>query len=101
MTDTPQTPDSNPENAIVAFDERTRRVMELRKQVREGTYRPDPEAIAAALMREWGLVGELLDEVAGPMPAVETANDRREAAANRFLVGKSAVESDEEDALAV
>ena len=101
MTDTPQTPDSNPENAIVAFDERTRRVMELRKQVREGTYRPDPDAIAAALLREWGMVGELLEEVGSPMPAVETADDRREAASNRFLVGRSAVEGDEKDARAV
>lgn len=101
MADTNQTRTRNPQSELVAFDERTRRVMELRKQVREGTYRPDPQAIAEALMREWGLVGELLEEVAAPMPAVATAEDRRAAAVTRFVVGKTVVETAQQDAKAV
>lgn len=101
MADTTQTRTSNPDSALVAFDERTRRVMELRKQVREGTYRPGAAAIAAALMREWGLVGELLEEVPTPMPAVATTEDRRAAAVTRFVVGKSQNEREANAAKAV
>ncbi len=89
MADTSRTPDSNPEEALVAFDDRTRRVLELQKQVREGTYRPEPQAIAEALMREWDLLGELTEEVAAPIPTVETAEARREAAEARFVVERS------------
>jgi len=101
MADTTQTRTSNPERAVVAFDERTRRVMELRKQVREGTYRLDPAAVATALMREWGLVGELLEEVPAPMPAIGTAEQRRAAATTRFVVGKTAAETQNATAKAV
>ncbi len=89
MADTAQTLSSNIQEAVVAFDERTRRVVELRKQVREGTYRPDPAVVAAALLREWGIVGELLEEVAEPMPSVSTADERRAAAVSRFVVGRT------------
>lgn len=90
MADTTQTRTSNRERDIVAFDERTRRVMELRKQVREGTYRPEPSEIATAMLREWGFMSDLLEEVAEPMPAVATADERRAAAASRFVVGRTA-----------
>ena len=90
MADTTQTRTSNSERPLVAFDERTRRVMELRRQVREGTYHPDPAAVATALMREWGFMDDLLEEVAEPMPAIETADERRAAAIDRFVIGKTA-----------
>lgn len=72
----------------VAFDERTRRVLELRKQVREGTYRPDAEAIARAIVDHWMAMDSPLEEEAG-LPAVETAAERREAA-GRFIVESGA-----------
>ncbi len=37
--------------AILPFDARTRRVLELRELVRRGAYRPDPREVAAALLR--------------------------------------------------
>ncbi len=89
MADTSCTPDSNPEEALVAFDARTRRVLELRNQVREGTYRPDPQAIAEAMLREWDLVGGLIEAADAPLPAVETAEARRATANDRFVVEAS------------
>ena len=101
MADTTQTRNSNAGSALVAFDERTRRVLELRQQVREGAYRPDSAAVAESLMREWGLLGDLLEEVATPMPAVSTAGERRAAAVERFVVGKSAPAVESAEARAV
>jgi phosphoketolase len=101
MADTTRTPDSNPEEALIAFDDRTRLVLELRKQVREGTYRPDPQAIAEALMREWDLVGELLEEVDAPLPTVETAEARHATALDRFVVEPSQPDEEGQSAKAV
>lgn len=68
----------------IAFDERTRRVLELRKQIREGTYRPAARTIARAILQEWFQLGLELEREAG-RPVVETATERRQAAA-RFIV---------------
>ena len=63
----------------LAFDDRARRVLELRKQIREGTYRPDHREIAHAILDEWITAGDvvLCDRT---LPTVETAADLREAA---------------------
>jgi hypothetical protein len=53
MADTERKPQPTTTNDPMPFDERTRRVLELRRQIREGTYRPDPRAIAEALLEEW------------------------------------------------
>jgi len=36
--------------SVIPFDDRTRRVLELRDLVRTGAYRPDPREIARALL---------------------------------------------------
>lgn len=47
------TPNSNqPATEPVAFDARTQRVLELRRQIIEGTYEIDHHAIAAAILGE-------------------------------------------------
>jgi len=88
MADTAQKPQDNQGNEPLPFDERTRRVLELRRQIREGTYRPDPETIALAIMREWGLSGDLLDAVA-PGPA-GSPDGGFKAVAGRFVVSPTA-----------
>jgi hypothetical protein len=86
MTDTARTPASNHAEPI-ALDARTRRVLELKRQIREGTYRPDSKAIARAILSHWFAVGlELENEQSRPV--VDTPQERREAAA-RFLVAKT------------
>lgn len=71
----------------LAFDERSRRVMELRKQVREGTYRPDPGEVALAILAEWIASGEVVLRASGD-PSVETSSERRKVA-RRFLVQRT------------
>ncbi|MCC6268622.1 MAG: flagellar biosynthesis anti-sigma factor FlgM [Dehalococcoidia bacterium] len=95
MADTTHTPDGNPANDPVPFDDRTRRVMELRKQVREGTYQRDPAEVARAILREWIANGDALGTNVA-VPVVETA-PQRHAAAGRFLVasGEANAEPDE------
>lgn len=89
MADTPGSPNRNSTEPL-PFDERTRRVLELRRLVREGLYRPDPQDVATAMLREWLDMSELrLDEL---QPAVETPKDRSVAAAI-FLVERSAEEA--------
>jgi hypothetical protein len=39
---------------IVPFDDRARRVIELREQVRAGAYRPDPREVARAILAHTG-----------------------------------------------
>jgi len=53
MADTQSKPEVARETEPTPFDDRTHRVMELRRQIREGTYRPDSGEIARALLREW------------------------------------------------
>jgi hypothetical protein len=90
MPDTTRTPDSN---EPIAFDERTRRVLELRRRVRAGTYRPDPELVARAILSEWFALGLELEREAAP-PTLETAA-KRQNLAGRFLVEKSPAVSDD------
>ena len=97
MTDTARTPESHPTTEPVAFDERTRRVLELRKQVREGTYRPDPEEVAGAMLREWAAnVRDSVPEAS--TTAAATSADRR-ALSERFVVPKSAPVWEENSAI--
>jgi hypothetical protein len=42
-----------PDHLVVGFDERMRRVLELRELVRQGRYKLDPAAVAAAMLEEW------------------------------------------------
>lgn len=86
MTDTARPPVQHPAEPI-AFDARTRHVMELKRQIREGTYRPDARAIARAILSHWFAIGLEIEEEAG-RPPVETAQERREAGA-RFIVTRS------------
>ncbi len=87
MADTTRTPESTPSNEPIAFDERTRRVMELRKQVQAGTYRPDAHEIAKAILEEWSVNGDALRPEPPAIP-VETPSERQAAAA-RFVVEKT------------
>ena len=92
MPDTTRTPDSHT-NEPIAFDERARRVLELRRQVRAGKYRPDPELIARAILSEWFARGLELEREAAP-PTLETASERQKLA-GRFVVEKSPAVSDD------
>lgn len=51
---------------VVPFDDRTRRVLELRELIRSGAYQPDPQAIARALLEHWRDTPEIDD--APPTP---------------------------------
>jgi len=93
MADNMRTPDENPSEPL-AFDERTRRVLDLRKQIRAGTYSPDAKAVAEAMLSDWMAIGERM-EAADILPHVESPSDRR-AAGERFVVAKSEVEDGDE-----
>ena len=84
MADTIPKPEVTRATEPTPFDDRTRRVMELRRQIREGKYRPDPEAIARALLREWALADEGIGAPSAPAPAPLGGDFR--AAAERFVV---------------
>lgn len=83
MKDTPRTPKTSNAEPM-AINERTRRVLELRRQVRAGTYQTDPQAIAAAMMAHW-LVA------AGAEPSSADVDNPLEFA-SRFLVEPTAIE---------
>lgn len=93
MADTALSPDRHSEMSVVAFDERTRRVMELRRQIKEGTYQADARSVALAMMQQWERDGDLSEQAA---PAVSTPAERRATARDRFVVAPRIVESDEE-----
>ena len=97
MAQNNETPASLPANEPVAFDDRIRRVMELKKQIREGTYRIDDEAIAKAILGEWISVGDIVihDDVT---PVVETAAERKAVGA-RFVVAKDSPETESTSAV--
>ena len=82
MANTNQSPISN-NREPVAFDDRTRRVMELRRQIREGTYRPAAEEVAAALLRDWSALSDVTHEFA--LPPID-ANPDTSSFAGRFVV---------------
>ncbi len=44
---------SSPRTDPIALDARTRRVLELRRAIIQGTYKIDAEAVATALLRDW------------------------------------------------
>ncbi|MGE0600716.1 MAG: flagellar biosynthesis anti-sigma factor FlgM [Dehalococcoidia bacterium] len=79
-------------NEPVAFDDRTRRVMELKKAVREGTYILDAEAVAKAMLSEWIANGEVTP-AGQELPSVESAEDRKAVGA-RFVVASDPREED-------
>lgn len=86
MTDTARTP-SQQSGEPIAFDARTRRVMELKRQIHDGTYRTDARAIARAILSHWFALGLELEREA-TQPSVESAHERRQAG-SRFLVPRS------------
>lgn len=55
----------------IALTERTRRVIELRRAILEGTYNVDPVEVAAALLKAWRVDGVLAPEA---RPARDAAN---------------------------
>ena len=81
MKDTPRTPKTSNAEPM-AINERTQRVLELRRQIRAGTYRTDPQAIAAAMMAHWLVAAD----------AVPAAADNPLEFAGRFLVEPTAIE---------
>lgn len=83
MADTRPKPKVTRDAEPVPFDGRTRRVMDLRRQIHEGTYQPDPRAIAEAILREWTMDGDLLDEAT--LQSQPSAGDLSPAA-ERFVV---------------
>ncbi len=87
MNDTLRTLESNRTTDPVAFDERMARVLELRRQVLEGSYQLDAAEVAKAILGEWIASGELAPREV-PLPAIESAEDRR-VVAQRFVVAKS------------
>ena len=93
MAGTSQSPNSN-SNEPVAFDERTRRVLELRRQVRAGLYQPDPEDVARAILHEWTAVGE--DLARNPPPPTGATV---KAVAAHFIVKRTPREAGDPGAL--
>ena len=69
--------------SVIPFDERTRRVLELRELVRRGAYRPEPREIARALLAH--ALACPAPEEAGPLPAFDPA---------RFIVRPAASAAD-------
>ncbi len=86
MATTSQTPVSNRREPI-AFDDRTRKVLELRRMIRAGTYRPSAEEVAQALLRDWLPLTEALRE---PAPALSAASPDAGAFAARFVIAPTA-----------
>jgi hypothetical protein len=82
MADTTRKPKPDASNEPMPFDEHTRRVLELRCQIREGSYQPDPRAIAEALLREWSWHDSVSEQ--DPAPGTDV---RRMA--GRFIVPPS------------
>jgi hypothetical protein len=89
MTDTTRTPAQRPTEPL-AFDDRTRRVLELKRRIREGTYRPEARHIARAILSHWFALGLELERDQA-RPPVETPRERREVAL-RFVVARSEAE---------
>jgi hypothetical protein len=87
MADTSHTPVSNSKEPI-PFDERARRVLELKRQVKAGLYRPDPSEVARAILAQWFELGLELERETH-QPAVGTASDWQRTASH-FIVDKTA-----------
>jgi hypothetical protein len=94
MTDTPHTPNGH-SNDPIPFDERARRVLELKRQVKAGLYRPDPRDVTRAILTHWFELGlELERETTASVAAGPT--DARDFASH-FLVEKTAAAAQEEE----
>jgi len=89
MADTGESPNSNNREPL-AFDERTRRVMELRQQVRDGAYRPAADDVALALLQEWSALATVTRE---PVQAPLDADPDTSSFAGRFMVSAAALEA--------
>jgi|GEM_PF-4733732 len=96
MLDTTRTPASELPEPI-PFDQRMRRVLELKRQIREGTYRPDAKEIARAILAHWFALGLELENETTKAP-VDTSVERRAAAA-RFVVPPTATDVAVSDSL--
>ena len=94
MTDTPRTPNGH-SNEPIPFDERARRVLELKRQVKAGLYRPDPKDVARAILAHWFELGLELERETTVSKSAAPA-DAREFA-SRFLVENTAVAAQEEE----
>lgn len=89
MTNTPNS--NHAATRLVAFDARTERVMELRRQILEGTYTVDHRAIAAAMLRQHVTIDAAFEPSAPAVPASSPAI--RDF--SRFLVAPTAPEEPE------
>ena len=76
---------------LVAFDARTERVLELRRQILEGTYTIDHRAVAAAMLREHLAIDAAFEPSAPAVPASSPAV----ADFSRFLVAPTTPEAPE------
>ncbi len=65
----------------IAFDGRTRRVLELRRQIAEGTYRVDHRGVAAAILRERFAIEAVFAPTASTTAAGDPTRDF-----SRFLI---------------
>ncbi len=95
MADTNQTLNGN-DREPVAFDDRTRRVLELRKLVREGAYHPDAGEVARAMLREFAVLAEITREMP---PAVVDTNPNTASFAGRFVLAPSAPAQTQSEAM--
>jgi hypothetical protein len=95
MADTSRTPVSNSKEPI-PFDERARRVLELKRQVKAGLYRPDPGEVARAILAQWFELGLELEREA-QRPAAAAVSDWQRTASH-FIVEKTAPAADESEA---
>ena len=89
MTNTPNS--NQAATRLVAFNARTERVMELRRQILEGTYTVDHRAIAAAMLRQHVTIDAAFEPSAPAVPASSPAI--RDF--SRFLVAPNTPEAPE------
>lgn len=95
MSDTSRTPESNSKEPI-PFDERARRVLELKRQVKAGLYRPDAGEVARAILAQWFELGLELEREARQSAVAKAADWQRTT--SRFIVEKTAAGADEAEA---
>lgn len=95
MARTTDNSDSDSSREPAAFDARTRRVMELRAQVRGGVYVPDALEVAGAMLDEW-LATQDTGTSTGVTPSVDS-EEVRLAVAARFVVARGNQQASETD----
>lgn len=61
----------DPKHAVVPFDDRTRRILELRELIRTGRYCPDPREVARAILEHARTAPALDDAQAAPAEAFD------------------------------